>query len=335
MGLRIGIPRALWYYTHFPFWRTFLESLGAQVVLSSPTSRDILNAGVEETVSEACVPIKVYLGHVWALVNKWERQEIDALFLPRYVSWCNHTVYCPKFLGLPDIVRSSFTTLPPLVEVRIDRRRPFALLAACNQIRCQLGAPFSALFRAYHQAMESQRLHEQRQLAGWDPLDSIAGRQRIRSEHANADTDTEKPIRLALLGYPYLVYDRYVNLGLLDKLRAIGVQVFTTESVPLRYLNQQKQLFTKRLFWTYSDLVARAGYYFLNNGQPLVDGIIHVTAFGCGPDAMVDKLLELAARRYKLPFLPVTLDEHTGAAGITTRLEAFVDMLDRRRRAIC
>jgi predicted nucleotide-binding protein (sugar kinase/HSP70/actin superfamily) len=64
--------------------------------------------------------------------------------------------------------------------------------------------------------------------------------------------------------------------------------------------------------------------------QP-VDGIIHITAFACGPDSIVDKYLEIEAKKRKIPYMSVTIDEHTGEAGMRTRLEAFLDMLEYRR----
>ena len=64
-------------------------------------------------------------------------------------------------------------------------------------------------------------------------------------------------------------------------------------------------------------------YYYRNK----VDGLIHVTAFGCGPDAMVGKLIELEAKTSgEIPYLKILVDEHTGDAGLMTRIEAFTDM---------
>ena len=47
----------------------------------------------------------------------------------------------------------------------------------------------------------------------------------------------------------------------------------------------------KAIYWTFSDKLAGAGEHLL--AQPEVDGLIHVTAFGCGPDSIVGKLLEM------------------------------------------
>ena len=83
------------------------------------------------------------------------------------------------------------------------------------------------------------------------------------------------------------------------------------------------------MFWTFSNNVIRAAYHFFERQD--VDGVIHITAFGCGPDFIVDKLMEIDAKNYKMPFLTITLDEHTGQEGLNTRLEAFVDMLKINR----
>ena len=55
------------------------------------------------------------------------------------------------------------------------------------------------------------------------------------------------------------------------------------------------------------------------------DGIILLSAFPCGPDAMVN---ELIARRVKgIPLLNLVLDSQTGTAGVETRLESFIDII--------
>ncbi|MBM4422208.1 MAG: hypothetical protein FJ030_02310 [Chloroflexi bacterium] len=47
MALRIGIPRALHFYQHYPLWRTFFEELGAEVLVPPFTHRDIVAAGAK------------------------------------------------------------------------------------------------------------------------------------------------------------------------------------------------------------------------------------------------------------------------------------------------
>jgi predicted nucleotide-binding protein (sugar kinase/HSP70/actin superfamily) len=63
-----------------------------------------------------------------------------------------------------------------------------------------------------------------------------------------------------------------------------------------------------------------------------VDGIIALSAFGCGPDSLMVDEIQYHANEHKMPMLHLTIDEHTGEAGFVTRLEAFVDMLMRKKR---
>jgi predicted nucleotide-binding protein (sugar kinase/HSP70/actin superfamily) len=59
--------------------------------------------------------------------------------------------------------------------------------------------------------------------------------------------------------------------------------------------------------------------------------LVAVIAFGCAPDSGLAPALGLAARQAGVPMLTLMLDEHSGEAGLVTRLEAFVDMLERSR----
>lgn len=318
-GVRIGIPRTLWYFSYAPFWDRFFSALGARVVVSAPTTRSTLDAGVTTCVSEACLPIKAYFGHVMELAER-----VDYIFLPRLICLHEDRIYCPKFLGLPDMIRHAGMHLPKLLEVRLDRRKgPLWLIRACLELGRHLGAGRGPVFRAFLSARKEQAAYERRLRDGALPVGA-------RPPRRKAPAGQDRPVSVALLGYPYLIYDDYLNLGLVEKLQAMGVRWRAVESVTGSALNRQKRAFPKRPFWHYSDMVARAGYHFIGPGAAEVEGVIHVTAFACGPDAMVDKILELEAEKQRRPYLNITLDEQSGEAGYITRLEAFVDMLRRR-----
>ena len=122
-----------------------------------------------------------------------------------------------------------------------------------------------------------------------------------------------------------MLYDPYLSLDLIKKLINMGVCVITPEMLSKTDKQKQSGELKKNLFWTFSNEVIRSAYYFYK--KRCVDGIIHVTAFSCGPDFIVDKLMEIDAKNNNMPFLTITLDEQTGQEGLNTRLEAFVDML--------
>ncbi|HOK29984.1 MAG TPA: acyl-CoA dehydratase activase-related protein, partial [bacterium] len=62
--MKVGIPRVLLFYRYYPMWKAFFESLGVEVIPSSITNKQIMDASVEHAVSEACLPIKLAYGHI-------------------------------------------------------------------------------------------------------------------------------------------------------------------------------------------------------------------------------------------------------------------------------
>jgi len=325
-GKTIGIPQALYFYLFFPIWNTFLEEIGAEVVVSGNTTKAMVDAGVRETVTDACIPIKVFQGHVVSLAKR-----TDYLFVPRLLVKENGT-FCPKFLGLPDMIRYSSPDLPPVIGPRLDcRASPYALWKTC----CQLGGFFDVsriqIYRAYRQVRRQSAhfndLLKQRYTPG-----------EIFESQYNGTSLPELPkrpsLRLGLIGYPYVVNDEYLNMGLVGKLREMNIDIITPEMVPISKLQRYNNRFRKNIFWHFSDLMVRSAYYLLDQANQ-IDGLIHITAFGCGPDFMVNKLIELEAKRKQtVPFLTLMIDEQSGEAGIMTRLEAFIEMIIRRKEQL-
>ena len=63
-----------------------------------------------------------------------------------------------------------------------------------------------------------------------------------------------------------------------------------------------------------------------------IDGIIHISPFTCMPEIMSQNIFPAMRERCDVPILPLIMDEQTGKAGYLTRLEAFVDLMRRRKR---
>jgi predicted nucleotide-binding protein (sugar kinase/HSP70/actin superfamily) len=317
--VKVGIPRALLYYHYFPLWKGFFEALGAEVVVSSRTTKGILNKGISRTVDDACLPIKLYLGHVENL-----RDKVDYLFVPRLVSVERNEFTCPKFLGLPDMVRHNFKNLPQLINVDIDLNKKNR-----NLIKgiIEVGKIFTdnplKIFLAYNKGLKEWKIFKNYLTRGMTPVEAIKAIQ--KGEMA---IDRVKPARLTigLIGHAYNLYDDHINMNVIQKLRKMGVKVVTPENVPEEIINQQVKTLPKKLFWTMGKHLLGSTFYFLQ--KPSISGIIHVTAFGCGIDSMMGELMERKTRKERdIPYMVLTLDEHTGEAGVVTRLEAFIDMI--------
>jgi len=327
---RVGIPRALLFYQYFPMWKTFFEHLGAEIVTSPPTNLEILQMGISRTAPETCLPVKVFCGHA-----AWLCDKCDYLFIPGIRSLRPESYNCAKFLGLPDIVRAVVPEAPPIIDpdIELPKGRVELYLAIYkvgslftkNPLRIKQAAEAAwEAHRAYLNLMSARKLTAPRAIAEIcrDPF----------FREPPKLPGSERSLRVAVIGHPYIIYDDFINHSLLRRLERMGIEVSTPEMIPKKELERKVLEIVGRFYWTYEDEVTGAGGYYLDE-DPNVDGVIAVQAFGCGPDSLMLGMLEHHAKRSsRKPFLILTLDEHTSDVGLVTRLEAFVDMIIRRKR---
>lgn len=316
----VGIPRALFYYYHYPLWKTFFQCLGVQTVLSPKTNKNILEQGLKQTVDEACLPVKLFHGHLGALQDK-----VDCLFVPRIVSVERRAYICPKFMGLPDMIAANLTDLPPVMSVTIDltknddnyRKAMFEVGRLFTKNNSRIG-------QAWKEATDRYRAYRNICCQGFLPEEAIE-----YMENGDRPPCKTSGLQVAVLGHGYNIYDGHTSMDLIGKLCRMGATVVTADMVPQNIIDEETKDLPKRMFWTLGKKVMGAMKYYIRTKQ--VKGLIHMASFGCGPDSLVGELVERYARREaKLPYLVLTVDEHTGEAGINTRLEAFMDMVQWR-----
>lgn len=325
----VGIPRALLYYQYYPMWKTFFEHLGAEVVVSQPTTRATLAEGAARLVADTCLPAKVFVGHVLSLADK-----CDCIFIPVVRSLKKKTYNCAKFLGLPDMTRAVVPGSPTILEIEIDVNRGKRHL---YQAIYGLGGHFNrnplrvreAATAAWEAFIDYRRLMSE---SGLTLLQAIQGTTGMpRREPDGPSTDPETPAAtIAVIGHAYLLYDEHVNYQLVHRLEQYGARVLTPEMLTEREQDAAVGRLVGQAYWTYEEDVVGAGGHYLQAGT---DGVIGVMAFGCGPDSlMMEMLRREAGNRQTTPFMCITLEEHTSETGVITRLEAFLDMIHRRKR---
>ncbi len=303
----VGIPRALLYYEYQAFWKKYLEMLGATVVVSPPTNRLILDEGVKLSCDESCLPTKVYCGHASQIAKR-----VQYLFAPRIVSVRPKEYTCPKLLGLPDMLRPILTQdtslLSPVLDLTWQRS---SLYKACLDVARGMQIRADKVPPALACACVAQAREHRRRRA--KPVGS--------SRNA-----VGCGLRVGVIGHSYLLEDESLNLGVTRMLRECGVSELLTEhSLRPSSVERASCGLGKPLFWTFEKRVAGSAMCFIRDR--LVDGIIQVVSFGCGPDSMVASLIQSHASHAKMPYMMLTIDEHTGEVGIRTRIEAFCDML--------
>ncbi|MBM7581653.1 putative nucleotide-binding protein (sugar kinase/HSP70/actin superfamily) [Caldicoprobacter guelmensis] len=315
--MKIGLPRALLYYNYYPLWHAFFEELGCQVVTSSTTSKSTLDRGVMNCVDDACLPIKLFHGHVVDLIGR-----ADAVFIPRLVSICPGEYICPKFIGLPEMIKSSIKGLPELLVLNYNAHRnhkdvhkPYIELGKI------IGVKPSKVMLALQKATEKQQAYEMLLRKGQTPLDILKGRKYSKKEECKGI--------IGLIGHPYLLYDEFISMGIISKLRNRGYDVLVPENIEQSQIEMACSQMPKKLFWSYGKKLLGSGLTMLEEKK--VVGIVFLSSFGCGIDAFIVELLQrYNHRQYRIPSALITVDEHSGQAGFDTRLEAFIDMVEWR-----
>ena len=328
MLLKVGIPRALLYYNYFPLWNGFFKALGTEVVISGKTTKTILNKGVQRSVDEACLPVKLFFGHVIDLKDR-----VDFLFLPRMVSVEKKAYICPKLLGLPDMIRYNIPDLPRVIDVSIDMSKNENNLykAFVEAGRIVTRNPMT-IRRAYKKGLQEQERFNRLNQLGFLPHESIEQMEGGLITQ-NFGPNRQNHLTVALIGHGYNIYDSYISMNLIEKLRDMGVRVVTPDNLTNDIINERSDELPKKLFWSLGKQMIGSAFHYMRSDS--IDGIIHVASFACGPDSFTQEIIERhLRRRKKLPFLNLTIDEHTGEAGVITRLEAFIDMIQWRRAAL-
>ncbi len=301
--MRIGVPEALLFQRYEPFIRAFFDGLPVETVYSGPSNRNILERGIRDCVDEACLPMKVFQGHVSRLL-----EECDRVAVPRLMKCEYGDSICPKFAGLPELIgkgkeKNRFLFTEPLYLNNRARLKK----AVIGQAK-QLDLPQKRVLSAFRAAEDLIR--NESQPYGL-PEETV---------------ETEK-CRVALLGHPYNVYDSFVNMNLIRKLKTLGVGVITGEKLAREKSDAQTIGLMKAPYWLfYRENLGNARTL---REQGAVDGIVYVSSFCCGTDSVTIEMIK--SRIGDFPMLVLKLDEHTAEAGLDTRLEAFVELLERRR----
>ena len=172
----------------------------------------------------------------------------------------------------------------------------------------------------------------------WDDIEEAYQKVKQDFQHIPLNKPV-RPLRVGIVGEFYTVMDAFANLNLEQKLADMGVEVH-------RWMNMTNHLFrygdVKNLepkirelstfemgptstanIW-YAKVCAERGF----------DGIVHVKSANCTPEIDIMPVLQTISADYKIPTLYLTYDAQTSDVGLMTRLEAFYDMIETRKKAL-
>ena len=310
-GPAIGIPRSLFYYELFPYWKAFFTELGYRVVLSDPTTKEVIHRGVERVPAETCFPIKVAFGHVENLLEKG----VDTIFFPSVIDSKQRRpdlpkgYNCPYVQTIPYMVRATFdfdaagvTFLdPPFHFGAPEKQLHKALLRFGGSLGFSKGKVRSAIRKA-EEAQDA--FHSAMQAMGREVLSNLKPEDRA----------------MVIVSRVYNGCDSGINLNLPKKLRDLGVLAIPLDCLPLDDTAPDEEVLSQ--YWRYGQRFLTAAK--ILRDDPRLFGI-YITNFGCGPDSFITHFFGNAMG--EKPFLQLEIDEHSSDVGAITRLEAYLDSI--------
>ncbi len=299
--ITIGIPKALLYYKYSELWTSFFEELGCEIIVSPNTSKKILEDGIKFSLDESCMAMKIYMGHVYYLIDK-----CDYILVPRLKCIKKHEKLCTNFSALYDLVNNIFDK--KLINYNVDVEHKEDELYAFVTMGLSLGFSYRKIVSAYHIAKEKEKMLKEREI----------------SKQKSIIASSNK-IKILLAGHPYNLHDEFIGKQIENVLEKNNIEIIYSDKYDTKYLEQEVKKISPKNYWTYNkEIIGAISHY-----QELVDGIILITSFPCGPDSLSN---EMILRNVKIPITNLIIDEANSDTGLLTRIESFIDILEERRK---
>jgi len=179
------------------------------------------------------------------------------------------------------------------------------------------------------------------------PEKALALLHRFRMDVKKVKLSPDKnPLKIAIIGEIYTVIEPFTNLYIEDVLMDTGIST-TRHLTPSWWV---EDMLLKMIRMNSRQLLSAASEYLPLNiggharecvGEAILaainrmDGAIQIFPMGCMPEIVAKSILPTVSREKNLPVLTLVVDEMTGETGYMTRIEAFTDLLERRRSHVC
>lgn len=339
-----------------------LHNLGAEVVVPPRPTRRTIDAGALHAPEFVCLPFKVNLGDNLSALNLGADTlaMVSGTWACRfgYYGRVQHRILRDAGFEFDSILLGRDGLLPVYNKFRdtVDGNLAAAWIKAFRAFKRKAEAvdsleraarekrPYERETGATSRALAAglEMVHEAETLRGIDRAGD--GGLELISE-VEAERPRDPVLRVAVLGEIYAVLEPSLNFDIERRLGEMGILSRPVMSVykwlfrPLKTdprisIEERRARRTARPYVAYvlggeehqtisgTIEAARDGY----------DGVIHLYPFTCMPENICRTILPRLEADYDIPVLNLCLDEHASPTGVSTRLEAFTDLLRQRKK---
>lgn len=345
-------------------WAAALRIIGCEPYIEPYTSKKALSLGTKHAPEAICLPYKLILGNfIEAIEGGTDYVAMitspGCCRLGEYGKCIENALtdlgYETKYLelqlydgikGLYNFLKSASGKNNPVLFTR-------AIIIAILKVFI---LDKLETMHSYYRAREIKSGEAEKQylkcLKIIDENDTVLGlrkaEKQIKAEMAKVEIDSKREVLYVdITGEIYVVNDEFSNQNIEKELGRMGVQVRRSLTVS----SFLKDAIIPKVFRKGETHLQRADRlakpYLMRDigGDALecvsdvayanergIDGIIHISPFTCMPEIMSQNIFPAMRENCDIPILPLIMDEQTGRAGYITRIEAFVDLMRRRKR---
>lgn len=342
--------------------KAMLEYLGVDLVIPPPSSKRTLALGARYGPEFACLPLKLNLGNF----IEASARGADTILMAGGCGPCRFGYYAQ----IEHTILQDLGYQYRLVVLEPPERHAGQLLSRIKVITgqnswrrvCQgVKLGFQKIRAVDELEMIAHRLRPREIVPGSteqafrealgeiaraaDLQELAAAKRRVREIIAGVQSEERDVLRIGIVGEIFTLLEPFANLDIERRLGRMGVEV--DRSIYLSEWVNDHMLFGLIKGLRSRRDVCRAAlpylkYFVGGHGQETVgstvlyaragyDGVIQLLPFTCMPEIVAQSILPVVSVDLDIPVLTLTVDEQTGEAGVVTRLEAFVDLLERRR----
>ena len=346
-------------------WAAGLKKIGVEPYVPPYTSKKTLSYGTKNSPEAICLPYKLILGNFIEAIEGGADYVamITSPGICRLGEYGNNIQNTLKDLGYKAnyIELSLYDGIKGLYNFLKDisgKNDPILIMRAINiTIRKIFAIDDLDSALSYYRAREVKfgeaEKHYKKALKMIDKVDSTLDLKHVYHEALKEIEKTEiepnrEVLHVDLTGEIFLVNDEFSNQNIERELGRMGVETrrsltvgsFLKDAIipkafrpPETHLQRAERMAKPYLMRDIGGdaLECVSDVVFADvHGK---DGIIHISPFTCMPEIMSQNIFPTMRGDHEIPILTLIMDEQTGKAGYITRLEAFVDLMRRKKRA--
>ncbi|MDP1727055.1 MAG: acyl-CoA dehydratase activase [Bacteroidota bacterium] len=305
----IAIPKSFLVNTLYPLYYNFFSKLGFKVILGE----DAIKEGIDKQQAAFCYPVELAHGFFQGLIDL----KPDYIFLPHITEIYdplekNYNKTCVLLQSEAFYLRSTFKELIGDIKIltpELNFSQGYASgKESFIELATSLGINKADAGTAFQFAL-SQLMN---MLAEFSAFGKLAIKELEKDPNQ---------IAIVLFGRSYNAFAKEANLGIPQKFSSRNLTLIPHDFIPSTHLESYENM-----YWGSGNQILRSARYVKNHAQLFGT---YITNFSCGPDSMmIPYFRKIMGNK---PSLTLELDSHSADAGLNTRIEAAIDIINRYR----